>query len=109
MSESSSRVRRLRSRCPHCRSTARLEDRKTIEPVYDELYFQCTNILCGHTWKAGLCFVHTISPSAMPRADLNLPLSPRVKTPAPANDPAVPDVPAAANDAGHSPGSTEAG
>lgn len=118
MSESVSRVRtdrgnprRLSTRCPHCTSIARVESKNAISPVYDELYFQCSNILCGHTWKAGLGFIHTISPSATPREDLNLPVyhRPAVDLPKPANDPARPNLPEAANDGGRAHGSSETG
>jgi hypothetical protein len=118
MSESSSRVRtdrgnprRLSTRCAHCRCIARVQSKKVVTPTYDELYFQCTNLMCGHTWKAALSFVHTISPSAEPREGLNLPIYARTGAPLPrpANDPASPDRPPAANDDSHASGSTEAG
>lgn len=75
--------RGLMMACPHCESVARSRTCKTVTALYRELYYICTNYLCGHTWKAELNFVHTISESACPKPGLGLRKAP---LPLPAND-----------------------
>lgn len=41
---------------------------------------QCTNIECGHTYKAALSVVGTVSPSAMPDARVVIPMLPKRPT-----------------------------
>ena len=65
----------LSIRCPHCRSKAATRNSREITPVYREVYLACTNVLCGHTYKAGLHIVSTISPSAIPDPDIVLPFA----------------------------------
>lgn len=103
--------RLLAVKCPHCDTYARTNARKVLTPVYEERYFQCPNLLCGHTWKAGISFLCTISPSAMERTELALPLSERSKPalPRPANDPVMPPLPPAANDGSETDDSTQTG
>ncbi len=69
--------------CAHCHTPAKVRSSKTVTSTYRELYYQCLNIDCGHTWKASLAFIHTISPSARPLPGLDLAMMP---VPAPAND-----------------------
>lgn len=69
--------------CPHCGTKAANRTSKTVTETYRELYYQCADPECGHSWKASLSFLYTISPSARPKDDLKLPLAP---TPTPAND-----------------------
>ncbi|MFZ5705709.1 MAG: ogr/Delta-like zinc finger family protein [Pseudomonadota bacterium] len=77
------RANRLTIECPHCAEPSNVRTSKTITAMYREYYYQCPNIDCGHTWKASLSFIHTISPSACPRMDLDLPQAPKHP---PAND-----------------------
>lgn len=69
--------------CPHCDSHATSRTSKTVTDLYRELYYICTNVECGHTWKASLSFLHTISASACPKPGLELRRAP---VPVPAND-----------------------
>jgi len=87
----------LAQRCPHCSSVARVRTRKHITFTVDDLYFQCSNLWCGCSWKSQLSVLHIISPSATPREGLDIPVSPHVPRPVPANDPGV-LIPPAAND-----------
>lgn len=43
-----------------------------------EITYMCTNPMCGHTYVAGLEVLRTLSPSALPRRGLNIPLSAHV-------------------------------
>ena len=68
------KVRSRNLRCPHCHS---LTDCRTSRPVtvtFRELYFQCTNPPCGHTFKASLSYDYGLSPSGIPDPDLDLPM-----------------------------------
>lgn len=65
----------LSIRCPHCKSKAATRNSREITPVYREVYLACGNVLCGHTYKAALHVVSTISPSAIPDPDIVLPFA----------------------------------
>lgn len=62
--------------CPHCDSRATVRNSVPMSPLVRAVYFQCGSIACGHTWKAHIEAVATISPSAIPRPGVNLPISP---------------------------------
>lgn len=63
--------------CPHCASKARISTSKKITALTREIYYQCTNIECGHTWAAHLSAVRTIVPSRIPNPAVFIPLSER--------------------------------
>jgi len=69
------RMQRGIMRCPVCRARSVIRDSEEMTPLVRELYFICTNVDCGHTWKAQLEFVYTLSPSALP-TELDLPQAP---------------------------------
>lgn len=69
--------------CPHCESKATCRTSRHVTSTMRELYMQCHNVECGHTWKAVLAVSHTIVPSAQPNPKVFLPS--RLKT-APADD-----------------------
>lgn len=73
----------MRHICPHCLLPAICRTSRSVTRTMRELYFQCTNYRCGHTWKSILAVAHTIVPSAEPDPHLFLPS--RLKT-APADD-----------------------
>lgn len=73
---SSSRYRRPRNRCPHCGETATIRTSKIISEITRELYMQCTNIECAHTWVNILSAVRTIAPSMCPNPKVYIPMSP---------------------------------
>ena len=94
--------RGLMMECPHCGEKAANRTSKTVTNTYRELYYVCFNEACGHTWKASLSFLYTVSPSAMPKPGLQLARAP-IPVPAndrhPATDPVTPRV--GANDDFH--------
>ncbi len=51
--------------CPYCRARARVRSSTEVSRTLRELFYQCSNIYCGHTWKSHLSFVGTISPTAL--------------------------------------------
>lgn len=71
--------------CPHCASKARISTSKKITPLTREIYYQCTNIECGHTWAAHLSAVRTIVPSRIPNPTVYIPQSERSETMTDAN------------------------
>ena len=71
-------------KCAHCAAKAAVRTSREISPIYREIYLQCTNIVCGHTFKASFSVVCTISPSAIPDPRVNLPIV--SAKPRPAND-----------------------
>ncbi|TFW71492.1 transcriptional regulator [Methylotenera oryzisoli] len=64
--------------CPHCSSKARISTSKKVTNITREIYYQCTNIECGHTWASVLSAVRTIVPSRIPNPAVFIPQS--VKT-----------------------------
>ncbi|MFS1526251.1 ogr/Delta-like zinc finger family protein [Microbulbifer sp. 2304DJ12-6] len=64
--------------CPHCGAKARARTSQQITPLYREIYFQCTDVECGHTYVAALSVLHSLSLSAKPNPEVNIPLSPRI-------------------------------
>ena len=70
---------RVTIKCPHCTSRARAVKSREMTVTMREVTYQCTNVLCGHTYVAGLEVMRTLSPSAMPNPQVNIPLSPHVE------------------------------
>lgn len=66
-----------RAVCPHCSSKASIKTSKKITAITREIYFQCSNFECGHTWAALLSAVRTIVPSRIPNPDVHIPQSSR--------------------------------
>lgn len=52
--------------CPHCQHKAIIRTSKKVSDLTREAYCQCSNLACGHTFRAVLEVVETISPSAVP-------------------------------------------
>jgi hypothetical protein len=48
-----------------------------MSPLCGIATYQCSNVDCGHTFKAGFEIIATISPSAMPNPAIVLPMVPR--------------------------------
>lgn len=63
------------ARCPHCESPATIRSSEEVTILHRDLWLICTNADCGHSWKAQLSFVHSISLPANPRPGLDLPVS----------------------------------
>jgi hypothetical protein len=60
---------------------------KVVSEITRELYMQCTNIECAHTWVNILSAVRTIAPSMCPNPKVHIPLSPN--SPAAKPDPSA--------------------
>lgn len=77
-------------KCPHCRTLGRIRSSKELSPLLREIYYQCDDLDCGHTWVASLEAIRTLSPSAKPNPAITkeLPSSQwipeRIRTPLPA-------------------------
>jgi hypothetical protein len=63
----------MQHHCPHCQSKATCRTSRTITVTMRELYMQCHNIECGHTWKSLLAVSHSIVPSQCPNPKVFLP------------------------------------
>ncbi len=70
------RIRRGTITCPHCQSDCLINGSHRVTDLVRDLQVHCSNTDCGHTFKAQVSFVYTISPSAMPREGLDLPMAP---------------------------------
>jgi hypothetical protein len=66
--------------CPHCKSAASARTSKPLSPLYREVTYQCRNLRCGHVFVAGLEALRTLSPSALPDPDIDLPFARHIRT-----------------------------
>jgi len=64
--------------CPHCESKANARTSKALSATLREIVYVCVDPECGHTYVAQLEVVRTLSPSAKPKKDIRLPISPHV-------------------------------
>lgn len=69
----------MRFRCPHCNEFGTVRNSEQQSPTVTYLYVQCCNLECGHTWRVDAAATLTLSPSARPRTDVLIPLSPYVR------------------------------
>lgn len=71
------KLRRESSRmsCPHCGASCINRTSMQMSTLCRMNIYCCTNHECGHTFKAHIEIVCTISPSATPNPSVNLPLS----------------------------------
>lgn len=65
---------RARARCPHCQSAANCRSSREIAITNRELYYECTNLFCGHAWKSSEIYDHGLRPSAIPDPKVDLKL-----------------------------------
>lgn len=65
--------------CPHCGSHVRAAKSRTMSTMFKEITYMCQNPDCGHVFVAGLEVLRTLSLSAMPAADVRIPLSQHVR------------------------------
>ena len=63
----------MRLICPHCGCHANTRTSTKMSPLTGHAYYACSNVDCGHTFKAAFEIVGTISPSAMPNPAIVLP------------------------------------
>lgn len=57
-------------KCPHCGAWATVRSSEELSRTLRQLYFQCKDIECGHTWAASLEANRTISPSGKPDPEI---------------------------------------
>lgn len=66
-------------RCPHCKQSARARTSAQLSPLFREVTYTCLNPECGHVFVCGLEAIRTLSPSAIPDPEIQLPLSHHVR------------------------------
>lgn len=66
-------------RCPHCKFVGYRRSSRAITETHREIYYQCSNVACGHTWKATESYDFGIVPSAIPDPKVTLPLRPMTR------------------------------
>ncbi|MDM5136553.1 ogr/Delta-like zinc finger family protein [Aeromonas salmonicida] len=54
----------MRVYCKVCGQRGRITKTNQLSPAVADLYCQCTDAECGHSWVAILSFSHTLSPSS---------------------------------------------
>lgn len=64
----------VRRQCPHCQAYARIRSSEAQSPLSRITWLQCTNVHCGHTWAEGSEVLYTITPSASPNPNVNIPI-----------------------------------
>lgn len=70
---------RITIRCPHCKARAIARSSRELSATMREIVYVCHDPECGHTYVATLEAVRTLSPSAKPKNDILLPMSPHVR------------------------------
>jgi len=69
-----SKTGRARTRCPHCQCAADIRSSREITATHREIYYRCTNLFCGHAWRASESYDWGLTPSAIPNPAVDLPL-----------------------------------
>ena len=54
----------MRVICPSCEKKAIIKSRASLSKEVSDLYCQCTNVHCSHSFVMKLAFSHTLSPPA---------------------------------------------
>lgn len=57
-------MRVLKITCPDCQAKAIIRKTNRKHPELSDIYCQCSDVECGHTFVMNLTFSHTLSPSA---------------------------------------------
>lgn len=65
---------RARTRCPHCHCAANCRSSREITVTHRELYYECTNLFCGHAWHASESYDYGLRPSVIPDPRVDLPM-----------------------------------
>jgi hypothetical protein len=60
--------------CPHCKAKAVTYTSRKLSDIVTEQYVQCTNLECGCQYVVSVGIVRMTVASAMPSADVNVPL-----------------------------------
>ena len=67
---------KLRVSCPHCKQAARIRHSRELSDVYRDGIIECQNITeCGWRGRFGFEFLATLTPSAEPNPEIDLPQS----------------------------------
>ena len=69
----------MRLRCPHCDNLGTIRSTSQLSSTVSQHYVMCSNLECGHTWRATTEADMTLSPSATPDPAVALPLSSHVR------------------------------
>lgn len=64
----------MRLKCPHCGYPSNVRTSRPMSPLTGVARYQCSNIECGHCFKAMFEITETLSPSAMPNPAIVLPV-----------------------------------
>ncbi|HHQ4763854.1 TPA: ogr/Delta-like zinc finger family protein [Aeromonas veronii] len=64
----------MRVYCKVCGQRGRITKTNRLSDDVSDLYCQCTDAECGHSWVATLSFSHTLSPSSRTTSQLALSL-----------------------------------
>ncbi|WP_421187403.1 ogr/Delta-like zinc finger family protein [Aeromonas enteropelogenes] len=62
----------MRVYCKVCGQRGRITKTNRLSDDVSDLYCQCTDAECGHSWVATLSFSHTLSPSSLTTCQLVL-------------------------------------
>ncbi|WEE29197.1 ogr/Delta-like zinc finger family protein [Aeromonas hydrophila] len=62
----------MRVYCKECGQRGRITKTNKLSPDVSDLYCQCTDAECGHTWVACLSYSHPLSPSSRTASQLVL-------------------------------------
>lgn len=54
----------MRVYCKECGQLGRITKTNNLSAAVADLYCQCTDAECGHSWVSNLSFAHTLSPSS---------------------------------------------
>ncbi|MEJ1436553.1 MAG: ogr/Delta-like zinc finger family protein [Candidatus Sedimenticola sp. (ex Thyasira tokunagai)] len=65
----------MQTKCPHCGEKAIIRDSWVLSDTCRKIKAQCQDPDCGFVGQATISFDTTISPSAKPNPQVNLPLS----------------------------------
>uniref|UniRef100_Q46Z75 Phage transcriptional activator, Ogr/Delta n=2 Tax=Cupriavidus TaxID=106589 RepID=Q46Z75_CUPPJ len=60
----------MKMNCPHCGAMAHIRTSRSVSRMTRELYCQCTNLICGHTFVGLVEVVRTLSPSSNPDPEI---------------------------------------
>lgn len=65
--------------CPHCDGPTRVRTSYLVSAIFRESIVMCQNPACGHTFVVESHIDRTLSPSAIPRPEVNLRVSTRLE------------------------------
>ncbi|ALF87745.1 MULTISPECIES: ogr/Delta-like zinc finger family protein [Ralstonia solanacearum species complex] len=69
----------MKINCVHCGSIATIRITKQTSPITWELYCQCPDVFCAHTFVSVVEIIRTCSPSLNPNPEVERQLADRPK------------------------------